>query len=77
MRVPAEPKPYKLLDDTPFTFVDTEELLEELRGKLSQASEIAIDLEHHSQRTFLGITCLMQISTREEDFIVDTIALQK
>lgn len=77
MRVPAEPMPYKLLDDTPFTFVDSEELLEELRVKLSRASEIAIDLEHHSQRTFLGITCLMQISTREEDFIVDTIALQK
>ena len=48
MRVPAEPTPYKLLDDTPFTFVDTEELLEELRVKLSRAKEIAIDLEHHS-----------------------------
>ena len=77
LRVPAEAMPYKLLDDTPFTFVDTEELLEELKHKLSRASEIAIDLEHHSQRTFLGVTCLMQISTREEDFIVDTIALQK
>ena len=77
LRVPSEPTAYKLLDDTPFTFVDTEELLEEMRVKLARASEIAIDLEHHSQRTFLGITCLMQISTREEDFIVDTLALQK
>ena len=48
-----------------------------MSDKLAQASEIAIDLEHHSQRTYLGITCLMQISTRTEDFIVDTIALQK
>ena len=75
LRVPAEPTPYKLLNETPFTFVNTEELLEEMRVKLSKASEIAIDLEHHNQRTFLGITCLMQISTREEDFIVDTLAL--
>ena len=75
MNVPAESIPYKLLDETPFTFVDTVELLEEMRAKLAKASEIAIDLEHHDQRTFLGITCLMQISTREEDFIVDTLAL--
>ena len=75
--VPAEAIPYKTLDDTPFTYVNTEELLEEMRVKLCKATEIAIDLEHHSTRTYLGITCLMQISTREEDFIVDTLALQK
>ena len=47
LRVPAEPTPYKLLDETPFTYVDNEELLEEMREKLAKASEIAIDLEHH------------------------------
>lgn len=47
LNVPSEPTMYKLLDETPFTFVDTEELLEEMRGKLAQAKEIAIDLEHH------------------------------
>ena len=52
-------------------------LLEEMREKLSKVTEIAIDLEHHDTRTYLGITCLMQISTRTEDFIVDTLALQK
>ncbi|XP_075920721.1 uncharacterized protein LOC142923469 isoform X9 [Petromyzon marinus] len=31
---------------------------------------------HHSYRSFLGITCLMQISTREEDFIIDTLMLR-
>lgn len=59
LKVPDEPTPYKTLDDTPFTYVDTEELLEEMRGKLAQATEIAIDLEHHNQRTYLGVTCLM------------------
>ena len=46
--VPSEPTRYGRLEDTPLTFVDTEELLEEMRGKLAAASEIAIDLEHHS-----------------------------
>ena len=44
--------------------------------KLAKADEIAVDLEHHDHRTYLGITCLMQISTREEDWIVDTIVLR-
>lgn len=33
-------------------------------------------LQAHSYRTFQGITCLMQISTRSEDFIVDTLKLR-
>ena len=47
-------------------------MLDKLRG----ASEIAVDLEYHSYRTFGGFVCLMQISTREEDFVVDTLALR-
>ena len=77
LKVPEEAQKYGLLADTPFTFVDTEEVLMEVVEKLSAAKEIAIDLEHHSVRTYLGITCLMQVSTREEDFVIDTIALKK
>ncbi|EKX38530.1 hypothetical protein GUITHDRAFT_59898, partial [Guillardia theta CCMP2712] len=43
---------------------------------LSGCKEFAVDLEHHSLRSFQGFTCLMQISTREQDFIVDTIELR-
>ena len=32
-------------------------------------------MEHNQYRTFQGLTCLMQISTRTEDFIVDTLKL--
>ena len=46
--VPSEARKYGSLEDTPITFVDTEELLEEMRGKLAAASEVAIDLEHHN-----------------------------
>jgi exosome complex exonuclease RRP6 len=44
--------------------------------KLRNADAIAIDLEHHSYRTFAGFVCLMQISTRQEDWIVDTLLLR-
>jgi exosome complex exonuclease RRP6 len=33
-------------------------------------------LEHHSYRSYLGFTCLMQISTRRDDFVLDTIKLR-
>jgi exosome complex exonuclease RRP6 len=47
-----------------------------MKSKLEKANEIAIDLEHHHDRSFQGFVCLMQISTREEDFIVDTLRLK-
>ena len=47
-------------------------MLEKLRG----AAEIAVDLEHHSYRTFGGFVCLMQLSTRDEDFVVDPLAVR-
>lgn len=47
-----------------------------MKNHLLQANEIAIDLEHHSFRTYLGLTCLMQISTRSHDFVVDTFKLK-
>lgn len=37
------------------------EQLQALLSDLKCEKEIAVDLEHHSYRTFLGITCLMQV----------------
>ena len=45
-------------------------------GPNTPVREIAIDLEAHSYRSFQGFTCLMQLSTRERDFLIDTIALR-
>ena len=67
---------FESLSAVPCTWVDTPELLEELATELESASEIAIDLEHHSFRSYLGLTCLMQISTRRADWLVDTLALR-
>ncbi|KAK9812461.1 hypothetical protein WJX73_001618 [Symbiochloris irregularis] len=69
----STPQMPQALDDTPFTLVTTPEELQSMAEHLATCSEIAVDLEHHSLRTFQGITCLLQLSTREQDFVVDVI----
>ncbi|XP_076472354.1 exosome complex component 10-like [Babylonia areolata] len=71
--VPQEPKP---VDTTPPEFIDTASDLGDLCDLLSKEKEIAVDLEHHSYRTFQGFVCLMQISTRCQDFLLDTLTLR-
>lgn len=44
-------------------------MLEELK----KVTEIAVDLEHHDYRSYHGLLSLMQISTREKDWVVDTL----
>ena len=65
------------LEETPFHYIDTVEDLEDMAAKLSKASHIAVDLEAHSFRSFQGFTCLMQLSDRKDDYIVDVIKLRK
>lgn len=64
------------MEETKFDFISTESQLKEMLAELQKAREIAVDLEHHSYRTFQGITCLMQVSTRDHDYLLDTIALR-
>jgi exosome complex exonuclease RRP6 len=68
-----EPIPYTPFENTTATYVDTEEALEEMIAELKQAKEIAVDLEHHDYRTYIGLVSLMQISTRNRDWIIDTL----
>ena len=42
----------------------------------SDVQELAIDLEHHNIRSYQGFTCLMQMSTRSKDYIIDTLQLR-
>uniref|UniRef100_A0A8D2NWA4 Exosome component 10 n=1 Tax=Zosterops lateralis melanops TaxID=1220523 RepID=A0A8D2NWA4_ZOSLA len=67
---------FRPIEETPFHFITTLDELVELNEKLMTCKEFALDLEHHSYRSFLGLTCLMQISTRTEDFIIDTLELR-
>ena len=72
--IPTTPKAFK---DTPFTWVATSQDLRAMLVKLRRVPEIAVDLEHHNYRSFAGFVCLMQISTREEDWIIDTLSLRE
>ena len=69
----AEPQQYTPFESTTATLVDTPEALATMLSELKTAKEIAIDLEHHDNRTYIGMVCLMQISTRDKDWIVDTL----
>ncbi|XP_061343308.1 protein RRP6-like 2 isoform X2 [Gastrolobium bilobum] len=63
------------IECTPFKLVEEIKGLKELAAKLRSVNEFAVDLEHNQFRSFQGLTCLMQISTRTEDFVVDTLKL--
>ena len=67
---------YKSLEETELMFVNTNEKLLQLLESLRNVDMFAVDLEHHSFRSFLGIVCLMQISTCEHDYLVDTLELR-
>ncbi|CAH1982116.1 unnamed protein product [Acanthoscelides obtectus] len=70
---PITPKP---IESTPLYEINQPEQVEGLVETLRGCKEFAVDLEHHSYRSFMGITCLMQISTRDADYIIDTLALR-
>lgn len=70
------PVPYTSYDDTHAIWVDTEKALDDMMDALDGAKELAVDLEHHDYRSYQGFTCLMQLSTRDQDYIIDTLALR-
>ncbi|KAF7354798.1 Exosome complex exonuclease RRP6 [Mycena sanguinolenta] len=76
MFVTADPIQPTSFESTSFTWVSTPDALESMMDELRRAPEIAIDLEHNNYRSYAGIVCLMQISTRTQDWIVDTLALR-
>ena len=73
----ADPIAPKSFEETPFTWVADSTVFNAMLDKLRSAREIAIDLEYHSYRSFYGFVCLMQLSTRDEDWVVDTLAVRE
>ena len=73
VREKTKPRKHQPWETTGATFVDTPEELVEMVNELKKAKEIAIDLEHHDQHSYIGLVSLMQISTRDRDWIVDTL----
>ncbi|CCU75766.1 Exosome complex exonuclease [Blumeria hordei DH14] len=68
-----KPIPYPPIDTTQAIFVDTEQGVMEMLKELKLAKEIAVDIEHHDARSYVGLLSLMQISTRDKDWVIDTL----
>jgi exosome complex exonuclease RRP6 len=63
-------------EDTPFEFIDSLPALRAATARLAAATEVAVDLESHSYRSFQGFVCLIQLSTRSEDIVIDALKLR-
>ena len=51
------------VDASPWEWVDDPGRLAAVAAEVQRAGSVAVDVEHHSRRTYLGITCLLQLST--------------
>jgi exosome complex exonuclease RRP6 len=71
--VVAPPVEFGPAETTEAIWVDTPEKVVEMVKELKKAKEIAVDLEHHDVHTYIGLVSLMQISTRNKDWVVDTL----
>eukprot|EP00873_Tetraselmis_striata_P010402 jgi/Tetstr1/430666/TSEL_020459.t1 len=56
-------------------WVSTPRELQALRRALAGERRIALDCEHNALRSYLGLTCLVQISAGSRDYLIDAIAL--
>ncbi|KAJ3998803.1 ribonuclease H-like domain-containing protein [Lentinula boryana] len=73
----SEPIPPTPFQSTTFESVSNITELQSMLDSLRGATEIAVDLEHHNYRSYWGFLCLMQISTRQKDWIVDLLELRE
>ncbi len=58
-----------------FTYIDDTERFRWLAVELSSQPLVAIDTESNSLHAYEGTLCLIQISTRDADYIVDPLAI--
>lgn len=73
MFMPSDPIKPPGVEKRKATWVDSRKALAEMVEELKTAKEIAVDLEHHFFHSYYGFTCLMQISTRHKDWLIDTL----
>eukprot|EP00834_Sanchytrium_tribonematis_P002742 NODE_91_length_21557_cov_0.766660.p8 type:complete len:355 gc:universal NODE_91_length_21557_cov_0.766660:388-1452(+) len=59
-----------------YMYIDTIQALKAMIEDLKNHSEIAVDVEHYAFHSYSGDTCLIQISTRCHDYIVDALKLK-
>eukprot|EP01023_Acetabularia_acetabulum_P051403 TRINITY_DN5677_c0_g1_i8.p1 TRINITY_DN5677_c0_g1~~TRINITY_DN5677_c0_g1_i8.p1 ORF type:complete len:521 (-),score=65.52 TRINITY_DN5677_c0_g1_i8:62-1624(-) len=72
MKVPQMPRP---ISECRCVMVNTVPLLKKMCQELKTVDKIGVDVEHHHLHSYYGFTCLIQISTGDIDYVVDTISL--
>ncbi|KAL8286391.1 hypothetical protein RQP46_004408 [Phenoliferia psychrophenolica] len=73
-----EPPTPKSFDEVPFEWVGDKIGLMKMIGEIREVGkggqkDLAVDLEHHDYRTWAGVTCLIQLSTRKKDYVIDAL----
>mmetsp|Transcript_33694 Transcript_33694/g.60496 ORF Transcript_33694/g.60496 Transcript_33694/m.60496 type:complete len:851 (+) Transcript_33694:51-2603(+) len=71
---PCKAQRYNRMEDTPLVIVRTERDLRQMIQEIQATclgKEIAVDVEHHDFRSYRGFVCLVQVSTRQKDFLID------
>lgn len=63
------------IEQTELMYVDTVDKLKAMIKELEKETIIGMDVEAHNYRTYLGITCLIQISSAAKDYLVDPFPL--
>jgi ribonuclease D len=71
----TKPRTSPAVASTPLVMVNTVNDLLSLSLALSNTTEFAVDLEMNNMRSYNGLTCLIQISTRTTDYIIDALQL--
>ena len=71
-------QPFSSYDEVPLDIISTVEELNEAIEELCspEVHEVAVDLENHNYRSYQGFLCLMQLSTRSKDYIIDCLKLR-
>ena len=59
-----------------YDWIDTDDRLEALAGTLAGAGEFAVDTESDGFHHYFDKLCLLQLSTRERNFIVDPLSVR-
>eukprot|EP01016_Furgasonia_blochmanni_P057236 TRINITY_DN9901_c0_g1_i1.p1 TRINITY_DN9901_c0_g1~~TRINITY_DN9901_c0_g1_i1.p1 ORF type:complete len:228 (-),score=33.96 TRINITY_DN9901_c0_g1_i1:187-870(-) len=66
------------LKESPYIFVDSEDLLQECFKEIQAEKVLGIDLEffHDPEEMYIGFVCLVQISSFKKDYIIDALRLR-
>ena len=59
-----------------YTFIESLDSLKKFISDQKQFSEIAVDTEYHSDRSYQGFICLIQVSNSKHDYLIDALKLR-